>query len=223
MVASSLDYRACSVCHFGHVGLGLVAEQSKQPRALTYCDRCKTDTLVACEAPEDVKADLRARGFLPALDGMPEWFQKHVKPTEDGLNVHQFAWILSRPESVQKLLLKFPPGCVVRVKETQRIGVMFGIVAGDSNFPTIKVAWKPGAKDDTPEFTPDELDVVGYWNGVTPDVVMGILEAGRPMTIVNKGPKVGRNDPCPCSSGKKHKHCCGKLGLDASDQRHGLQ
>ena len=23
--------------------------------------------------------------------------------------------------------------------------------------------------------------------------------------------KVGRNDPCPCGSGKKYKHCCGKL------------
>jgi preprotein translocase subunit SecA len=26
------------------------------------------------------------------------------------------------------------------------------------------------------------------------------------------GPKVGRNDPCPCGSGKKYKHCCGKNG-----------
>jgi preprotein translocase subunit SecA len=25
------------------------------------------------------------------------------------------------------------------------------------------------------------------------------------------GPKVGRNDPCPCGSGKKYKHCHGKL------------
>lgn len=24
--------------------------------------------------------------------------------------------------------------------------------------------------------------------------------------------KVGRNDPCPCGSGKKYKQCCGKLG-----------
>jgi uncharacterized protein YecA (UPF0149 family) len=23
-------------------------------------------------------------------------------------------------------------------------------------------------------------------------------------------PKVGRNDPCPCGSGKKYKKCCGK-------------
>lgn len=27
-------------------------------------------------------------------------------------------------------------------------------------------------------------------------------------TIVNDGPKVGRNDPCPCGSGKKYKNCC---------------
>ena len=27
---------------------------------------------------------------------------------------------------------------------------------------------------------------------------------------VRKGPRVGRNDPCPCGSGKKYKHCCGK-------------
>ncbi|MGB5924788.1 MAG: SEC-C metal-binding domain-containing protein [Dehalococcoidia bacterium] len=24
------------------------------------------------------------------------------------------------------------------------------------------------------------------------------------------GKRVGRNDPCPCGSGKKYKHCCGK-------------
>ena len=23
-------------------------------------------------------------------------------------------------------------------------------------------------------------------------------------------PKVGRNEPCPCGSGKKHKNCCGR-------------
>ncbi len=29
--------------------------------------------------------------------------------------------------------------------------------------------------------------------------------------VVNDGPKVGRNDPCPCGSGKKFKHCHGQL------------
>ena len=29
-------------------------------------------------------------------------------------------------------------------------------------------------------------------------------------TVVNTTKKVGRNDPCPCGSGKKYKNCCGK-------------
>jgi preprotein translocase subunit SecA len=33
--------------------------------------------------------------------------------------------------------------------------------------------------------------------------------AGRPATVKRETPKVGRNDPCPCGSGKKYKHCCG--------------
>jgi preprotein translocase subunit SecA len=32
-------------------------------------------------------------------------------------------------------------------------------------------------------------------------------EKPKPMRT---GPKVGRNDPCPCGSGKKYKVCCGK-------------
>ena len=35
-------------------------------------------------------------------------------------------------------------------------------------------------------------------------------EGGMNKTIVNNGPKIGRNDPCPCGSGKKYKNCHGK-------------
>lgn len=34
----------------------------------------------------------------------------------------------------------------------------------------------------------------------------------QPTTYVRKQPKVGRNEPCPCGSGKKYKQCHGKLG-----------
>jgi SEC-C motif-containing protein len=30
-----------------------------------------------------------------------------------------------------------------------------------------------------------------------------------PKTVIRTGPKIGRNDPCPCGSGRKYKHCCG--------------
>lgn len=36
-------------------------------------------------------------------------------------------------------------------------------------------------------------------------------EPAKPVTIQRVGPKVGRNDPCPCGSGKKYKQCCGKI------------
>jgi SEC-C motif-containing protein len=36
----------------------------------------------------------------------------------------------------------------------------------------------------------------------------GELVAEQP--IVREQPKTGRNDPCPCGSGKKFKKCCGR-------------
>ena len=35
-------------------------------------------------------------------------------------------------------------------------------------------------------------------------------EAAQNVTVVRAQPKVGRNDPCPCGSGKKYKHCHGR-------------
>ena len=39
------------------------------------------------------------------------------------------------------------------------------------------------------------------------DPFMGIQ---KEMPYQRETPKVGRNDPCPCGSGKKYKKCCGK-------------
>ena len=35
-------------------------------------------------------------------------------------------------------------------------------------------------------------------------------KTGKQETIRRDMPKVGRNDPCPCGSGKKYKNCCGR-------------
>ena len=37
----------------------------------------------------------------------------------------------------------------------------------------------------------------------------GADETAKRKPVVNKDKKVGRNDPCPCGSGKKYKYCCG--------------
>jgi preprotein translocase subunit SecA len=38
----------------------------------------------------------------------------------------------------------------------------------------------------------------------------GQLPEEKASTYKREAPKVGRNDPCPCGSGKKYKKCCGK-------------
>jgi preprotein translocase subunit SecA len=45
------------------------------------------------------------------------------------------------------------------------------------------------------------------------DEVLGSSDDESPSGVqpIHAGPKVGRNDPCPCGSGKKYKHCHGKL------------
>lgn len=43
------------------------------------------------------------------------------------------------------------------------------------------------------------------------DMVKEATEAMSKPKPVQKGPKVGRNDPCPCGSGKKYKQCCGRM------------
>ncbi len=60
-------------------------------------------------------------------------------------------------------------------------------------------------------------DASGY--AATPDGEDAAARSGAaamavaaPTTVVRDGPKVGRNDPCPCGSGKKYKHCHGRLG-----------
>jgi len=37
----------------------------------------------------------------------------------------------------------------------------------------------------------------------------------KPQTVVRQGQKVGRNEPCPCGSGKKYKKCCGSAARAA--------
>ncbi len=42
------------------------------------------------------------------------------------------------------------------------------------------------------------------------DMVSEANEAVSKAKPIRAGPKVGRNDPCPCGSGKKYKQCCGR-------------
>jgi uncharacterized protein len=46
------------------------------------------------------------------------------------------------------------------------------------------------------------IDIAGYWQDRNKPPPAGAIP-------VRTAPKIGRNDPCPCGSGKKYKKCCG--------------
>ncbi len=41
------------------------------------------------------------------------------------------------------------------------------------------------------------------------NLIHGDNDSATPATVRRTGKKIGRNDPCPCGSGKKYKKCCG--------------
>lgn len=47
-------------------------------------------------------------------------------------------------------------------------------------------------------------------NLLTPERRKELYKEQKASGTIVKGKKVGRNDPCPCGSGKKYKFCCGK-------------
>ena len=60
------------------------------------------------------------------------------------------------------------------------------------------------------EYKADHLYNLPQWKEIFTEEQLKMLYRNQKSsrTIVN-APKVGRNEPCPCNSGKKYKHCCG--------------
>lgn len=55
------------------------------------------------------------------------------------------------------------------------------------------------------------LYTLPQWEEVLPaEKIKEIVKAFKKSKTVVKGEKIGRNDPCPCGSGKKYKKCCGR-------------
>lgn len=76
-------------------------------------------------------------------------------------------------------------------------------------------------EQESPEFVGSLWEVTATQHDIAPpedtagdEYQTNAPEPGEPERaidpIINKGPKVGRNDPCPCGSGRKYKKCCGK-------------
>ena len=66
--------------------------------------------------------------------------------------------------------------------------------------------------EDDAAYLKDAVEVTNGGYEDTPEQNHQVPERqkNKQQTVKRNVPKVGRNDPCPCGSGKKYKHCCGK-------------
>ena len=60
------------------------------------------------------------------------------------------------------------------------------------------------------EYVEDETTRAMQGEGQLPEGAQVPDREHKPETYRRDQPKVGRNDPCPCGSGKKYKNCCGR-------------
>ena len=68
------------------------------------------------------------------------------------------------------------------------------------------------SQEDIEETAPRaDVQNVQYQHAGFDETQQGDGDEPPPQQQADAGPKVGRNDPCPCGSGKKYKHCHGKL------------
>ena len=80
--------------------------------------------------------------------------------------------------------------------------------------PTSKIEQKDVSKNTTERKAPVVVPTASdspYGKAAEPDT-----ETKKPV-VLKASEKVGRNDPCPCGSGKKYKKCCGAANADTSE------
>lgn len=79
------------------------------------------------------------------------------------------------------------------------IMALAGIYDEDENGQTVMTISETELTQLQSELPHIVLDIYSFWQAVI----------NKPKTVRREGGKVGRNDPCPCGSGKKAKACCG--------------
>ncbi len=117
-------------------------------------------------------------------------FQGRLPP---GVDMQQVEQMLSSPRGV--LLGDFGAFCQERGVEPE-----MGDAQMSDEMQELQEEWLQTPRDSLEGKKPAEM------------LEGGRLFPGKIETFRREAPKVGRNDPCPCGSGRKFKKCCGKGG-----------
>ena len=88
---------------------------------------------------------------------------------------------------------------------------MFDQMVADIQLNVVKVLMNARKREGSPTRQESvRITGEGFEKANMPLKASGAKQENTHTPIVNAGPKIGRNEPCPCGSGKKYKNCCGK-------------
>ena len=95
------------------------------------------------------------------------------------------------------------------INDSLNTPVEFETMDADSEF-TLDIDWEK-LYFNMHDAKADYLYSLPEWDAILSEEKQAeITKAYKKSKTVVKGKKIGRNDPCPCGSGKKYKNCCGK-------------
>ncbi len=88
------------------------------------------------------------------------------------------------------------PNDIETMDETTEINLVYDKALLYKNMVAAKADWLYG---------------LPQWNNIfSEEELKALYKEQKESTTIRKEKKVGRNDPCPCGSGKKYKKCCGR-------------
>lgn len=165
---------------------------------------------------EDVMRDIERRSLLEVVDN--EW-RDHLHEMDllkDAVHLRAYAnkdpLIEYKRESYDLF-----QGLITRIQENLTRKVFTTYVLSQEQMESMLKDSKVQHEDMSAFIKAQELQVSQQQqNASQPPQFSGPYESGQPQKQqpVHVAKKVGRNDPCPCGSGKKYKKCCGRFEND---------
>jgi hypothetical protein len=167
----------------------------------------------------------RLRAYLQdSLIRMTYLFEEMDNAVEEVFSEY-FSMISKKPDDMFVMIKTF---CIIDLFENEKLNRkaknLYTKFFGDNNFEKYKKkmldsdVYTAENMSQGPEFLFSDEEILSLVHsdeigdrGYLKDEIDQSTDEGQPVeTFVREEPKTGRNDPCPCGSGKKFKKCCGK-------------
>src|SRR5688500_18961788 len=184
----------------------LSKEEDLQPEALLERIVAKSDEAYRAKVPPGAEVSFHQYEryvMLQILDG--HWRDAPAAPDHLRQGIHLRGYAQKNPKQEYKREAFELFGAMIEAVKLEVTKTLTAVqIRTQEDIKPDEEAHVENVRQVHPSAEPESADYNG--NG---DVA--IAEAATKKKPVRVGPKVGRNDPCPCGSGKKYKHCHGKL------------